>query len=721
MALQMPDVSDLKTELRRWLAPLSAATIVLSILLIAAFKEPPVYITTDQEQIGLMVLRRLMPENFANDYAVSDPALYGFYTPSFLIPATYLTRLTGSYDRALALMLIFIAVVYMIGMTALFYFLGRRRWLSVGLALLSMARYSAPTGGLWGPMHHIDGVTPRNIYLAFFPLVWGGLLLVLLGDQFPTRRRRLVWGGAGLTFGLLSNLHPVSAEVIGMVLGGLMILAVLRKDIDLVDCGLFFLFMIVGALPTLVTFLQGTEGVIPPAEYGFSFDYYYDIGCQRIATIWPWVWHARFAGGLDITRQPGSQLPVLVTHFVVTMIGFIGSLVSSSKQQPNRDRVWWSVILLAQLLMLFFTAQYFWQLALFGMYYLHRLYVDRELDGLDKRLLEMTAFISLLFLLTWFLQWIWRTFEVWSLSVWVTQPPRGYRFIQFPIYVATFRLLNLWLSRKDWLMLTLGGVLLLLPGMDILLVWVPVVAMGLSLYCPVPDRRPALIRAVMAGSLCTTIAAQGSIVVYGLNPPDIMICVGLVFVAITVVVGLLRAFPIHRNVVVVSSIALVLAGVISFFSVSNEGGSPGTQIIHSTVDYVKTQIWTVNPFPLKRQLGAREACQYELYEWAYQETPVDSLFFTDDYTFRLRARRSITHAWKDLGPAFFVRYSLITYHERWQWLSEASQQTDTLLRAVQETGADYVIMPVEQELGWEQVYQNQCYKVYAPPRAANGR
>jgi hypothetical protein len=87
----------------------------------------------------------------------------------------------------------------------------------------------------------------------------------------------------------------------------------------------------------------------------------------------------------------------------------------------------------------------------------------------------------------------------------------------------------------------------------------------------------------------------------------------------------------------------------------------------------------------------------QLYDWVQVNTARDALFYPcvsdhfDAMRFRYKARRSITHAWKDLGFGYYNPAFLLSMYERHFKLTKACQDPYLAVAAGREVKADFIV------------------------------
>jgi hypothetical protein len=122
----------------------------------------------------------------------------------------------------------------------------------------------------------------------------------------------------------------------------------------------------------------------------------------------------------------------------------------------------------------------------------------------------------------------------------------------------------------------------------------------------------------------------------------------------------------------------------------------------------------------------QEFAFWEMAEWVKDTTPIDSIFYLDDFAgsfdnniFRYHAERSVTHARKDQSIAYMLQYPYVDVVNRDRDLQAGFESLDALTERADEYGADYVVLHGDQRAelspSWPIVYQNDYYTVYQLP------
>jgi hypothetical protein len=126
---------------------------------------------------------------------------------------------------------------------------------------------------------------------------------------------------------------------------------------------------------------------------------------------------------------------------------------------------------------------------------------------------------------------------------------------------------------------------------------------------------------------------------------------------------------------------------------------------------------TVRTRLLGRKPWPHDPAATELYAWARTQTPKDALFFHPDLAFRYYARRSITHAWKDLSAAIYTRGRLFAEWRRFREYENASWDLNVLVAVSRRDQIDFIVRTVDKPgPPLPEVFRNAKYIVYRVDR-----
>lgn len=769
-----------KIRFKEWVLPLLVFAIVSTFVYLQALRLPP-YLESDQKMVGAVVMSKIKPENYANDYALANPDFFGSYYPFYVNTLTWITESTGSFVNTLAILVTAASFLYMTGMALIFFRFTGSRWVSVVFSIFTASKgLIGPIRDVWGPFLDVWGMRPGNLYLAAAIF----LLMVLLGVLASRGNRRkssiMFWGLLGLAFGSLTNIHQVSALGVVTIVSVLVLLAVIRREVRFEFLAAFVVSIFVGAIPAVLPYLQHAEGVSPEL-LDFSFATYYGIARGLADMVYPtrlWYiadWLKAFRLGKTMPNHMLIQSVVIFTYTILTAVTAFGSWWASQKGNLRALHTAHVALVIIQLVMAaLFTIGPHWISLLLVVYLINRIVVENQPDRADKRLVEAIVIVLGFFPLSYVMQWLWRTFEVWQLSTWATQLTRELRFIYLPVFILIARLLALWLRRKEYAMLALAASLFIWEdqvqaGLGILLF-----AWGIMLLwsiAPQPEKRLwwqreliILLVVIFIGQLIVggriLVSALFGVTLYFTwrlakayrhripflkqawqfqTMVSVLITIMLLVVfndlgitlrskSLWAAVILLTAWPAYiylkSNSSMISKLSIwiqrgfILAAMVLSLNIFG-------RMVYHNLD-VATHAFTAWVQSIQQRdnepyLQPGQVNVHELYEWARNETPVDSIFYYDNPAFRLFAERSITHSSKDFGQAFFARYLLIDFYDRYHRLESAFDQKDTLLDAVEYTGASFIVASKEkqklmdgyiQQLNWPQVFQNAGFVVY---------
>ena len=97
-------------------------------------------------------------------------------------------------------------------MGLLLYSVTGHRWCSIAVSIASAyPGMIGPLRDIWGPFMNIRGMRPGNLYLALSLFLFIPFFSRLTNGNVKNRSSLLYWGSLGLAFGLLTNIHQVSA------------------------------------------------------------------------------------------------------------------------------------------------------------------------------------------------------------------------------------------------------------------------------------------------------------------------------------------------------------------------------------------------------------------------------------------------------------------------------------------------------------------------------
>lgn len=766
--------------MKEWVLPLLLFGMISYLVYVQSLRLPP-YLESDQKMVGAVVMARIKPENFANDYALTNPDFFGSYYPFYVNSLTWLTEKTGSFVNTLAVLITAASFLYMTGMAFIFFRFTGSRWVSVVFSIVTASQgFTGPIRDVWGAFLDIWGMRPGNLYLSLATFLFM-LLLGVLASRGDTRKTSIMfWALLGLAFGLLTNIHQVSALGVVTIVTMLILLAVIRREVRFEFLAAFVISILIGAIPAIIPYLQHAESV-SPAQLDFSFAAYYDIARGLADMVYPtakWYiadWLRAFRLGNTMPENMLCQSAVIFTYTMLTALSALSSWWASRKGDIRGLHATHVALVLVQLAMaVVFVIGRHWISLLLVVYLVNRIIVEDQPDRADKRLVEAIVVVLGFFPLSYVLQWVWRTFEVWQLSTWATQLTRELRFIYLPVFILIARLLALWLRRRDYAMLAMAASLFIWDDQIKVSVGLLVFAWAIMLLwslAPAPEKRRwwatellNLLVIVFIGQFL--IAAQyAGVAILGLLTWTVWrnsarlgarvsilhtLAVRQAFNSLLLIAFLLVLF--HQLGIPYSSkslwagILLAVLWPVAFFLKQISRAVDGKfmwvrrgfivlaillgfnvfgRMVYHNLDMLShsSQVWLQSvrqrdntPYLQPNQIRASQ-----LYDWARLETPVDSVYYYDNPAFRLFAERSITHSSRDFGQAFFARYLLLEYYERFNRMEAAFDDPLALQEAIELSGADYLVADRDkqarmrgyiQELGWEMVFKNADFVVY---------
>jgi hypothetical protein len=666
---------------------------------IEAMRGTTTFPNNDAVAIGTALAKEMNPALFSRDYAYHDLSLWGFYTPFPLWLMKVLWNALGSYELALSALMPVLLGVYVLGMYRLTRLITGNRWVGLGVAVISTAPRLSIGSELWG----IAGATtvgPRTLFWAASPwLFW-------LVSRRPTGGWRL---GLliGLVLGIMTNLHPVSGLAIAETLGLLAVAAAAHWRSGLAQLAGLGVGAILGGLPMLFTFLRGLRGAaaIPP---GISFDRFASLLHERLVTLFP---HKQ-------PRYPFVDMPGVVAPAVQELAawGYLLFLVAMAiaawrASSSGRDlTTLWGLVWMGQAPVLYLItgrgASGGMALILVATVYP----LLWRLDAVDKLLARLLVIMTALWWLgSYGLVRVWELTHAWSLTTVTAEHSRGARFVYLPLYLILGRMSARLLADHPRRVEAWGIVLALWAGVF----WAPgaplgvLVALAVAWWSrrPVVERRPwwpAVSSGAVAGALVWPVA-------YRLLPPRLAPVPVLLAALLAAAWSIMwRYRPAAREPARRVAIPLALTGVLAAGLVWPAG---------------LAWAWTMLGPQSLATLGQTERDMLGLTAWAREHTPEESLFFfghpgdvplvAREGQFRFRAQRSITHSWKDIGVAYYVRRRMVEFHERYHALERARRDPAKLLSCARALGADYVVLASRgHDLGIAIAYRNPTYTVY---------
>ena len=650
----------------------------------------------DQVSIGTAIAKDLNPALFARDYAYHDLSLWTFYTPFPLWLAKVLWQALGSYELALAALVPVLLGVYVLGMYRLAWLVCGNHWVSLAVALISAAPRSSIGSELWG-LEGAHTVAPRALFWAASP--W--LFWILFRQRARGWRSGVI---VGLSLGVMTNLHPVSALPAVEILGLLALATAPHWRTALAEIVGLASGAVIGGLPTVLTFFGGLRGVAGTPSW-ISFETFTQLTRERLLTIFPHKQlHYPF---MDVAIGPVAQEIAVWTY----LLFLVAMAVSAwrARAAPQETARLWRVFAIGQLPIAYLmTATPNGGLALV---IVAVVYVSvYRLEDIDKLLVRLLAIVtSLVWLGSYALVRLWEFTQSWSLTTLMAEHSRGARLIYVPLSLILARLSARLLadepgSLRRWaVVVALWASVFATP--DIPLGVLAVLAIVWLRGAAARQRAwsPAVSDALLAGALLWPIAH----LLFAPRPAAALTLVGVVLISGSQYVS--AAFPAGRRQLRYTAIAIALTAGVAAGLVWRTG------FAHTVLGRMIVPRSYVT-------LGRASRDLLDLSAWARQKTAADALFFfghpgpslirATDAEFRFRAERSLTHSWKDIGVAYYSRVRLVEFHERYHALERARRDPVKLLSCARSLGTDYVVLSADEHLGLPVAYRNSTYAVY---------
>jgi hypothetical protein len=665
----------------------------------------------DQQNEGIIILKRTQPDLFSRDYTFSDPSFFDFYTPLYLDLVQQIMNVTGDYALALLALLPAIMIAYLIGMFLLLFSITRSTWIAISIALVSSLVWPVfAHGEVWG-VANLRMVMPRAFFCALTP--W---LLLLIVHWLPSTRW-WEWPLIALTSGLGANLHPVSGLSFIEVL---MTSFVLMRGISMKNLGILIIMAggaTVGAWPILTNFVKSTSTGIPSVP----FERFAQVMRARFGTLFfsplPRV---KFLGFVIGIHEREILLWIYLAGMAIWAIAFV--LVKFKRVHSISERGLYAVLLVLQLPIAYLLT---WlqatALILFIVCYWAIRNLQSEPDLLDRWLLVlMAAVVCFSFVASFVLEALWVRFELWPLTSLMAEQLRTGRFIYPLLFILAARFMQITIER-----LPIGRGFLLAAS-----------AVGVMAFAP-----SSLLWSLLAG---LTIWAW----CYGREWINAhkwveMLLDAATWALVLRVVFLIIETPTSRGGLLVLCLTggyvlftlcwryLGHGGRIAFgigvallltYSIVSGSYAYSLPISSWVADFASapSRLWArVYPVGLS-QISEEHQDELELYDWAREHTDEDSLFYYDSFqrfdalAFRFQAQRSVTHCWKDLGLAYYTKVRLVEFYDRYQKLQGAYEDPARLLAYAFEEQADYIVIASSRgvQLNLPVAFENSRYVVY---------
>ncbi len=374
--------------------------------------------SSDQMNIGLMVLKLQHPELFPRDPVFADTSLFRFYTPSFLALVEALERTTGSFDAALRALSLPLLLAFAAGMYVLLYQVTRSVPVSGAIAAASVLMQRSTGTELWGALG-MRAVIPRTLFLVLLP--WIVMAMLRWRRGAPAWLLPLL----GLACGLAGNLHPVSGLC---MLEILLLFALLSRRPDpasLRNVVFAAALAALGAAPIALNYLQGTEAGSDPR---FSFATFRAEIQQEHNSFYPFNYtHATMA--------------MLAVTWVISMAVWGAALWRTRRKEAGPASLFATGVLLQLPAVTLMTLVRAWPLVAAAAVYAGMRRSRRRADGLDWGiLLFMIAVVFWGVVACWAFDWAWGRFAIWRLTSLVGEQGRVNRFLFLPLFLMAGRL-----------------------------------------------------------------------------------------------------------------------------------------------------------------------------------------------------------------------------------------------------------------------------------------
>ena len=645
----------------------------------------------DQTNIALIELRLSDDSLFQRDYAFADASAMTFYTPGFVGLMRQLREWTGRFEYGLASLVPIVMLTYLAGMALLTWQLTRSPLATLLVPLISAEWKEAIGATFWG-VAGIRAVMPRTLFLMLFP--WLFLLF------WRWREDERLWPLPFVLFllGLTANLHPVSGFLAVQILLIMMVLSRPVSGKQLARVALGAGGAVIGVFPTLRIFV-GQTGLIGDSVVEDSFAVFARVVRFRFSTIYPFddnLLHQYFTPTLQ-------ELFLWIVPVGLLLIGTLWWLGRHGQIEAVAGRhlsLALQILLLPLYLLL--TDADAPILILYALAYGYLLFRSADAGQPSKdygQLLQMAVLVVLVtFVASGVLAKLWEHYELWGLTSIVGEQIRGARFIYVPLYLWLGQHIAHWDSSwannrtRRAVVISLCALLLWRH------LWLAALFVVAAAYYVANGWAPSQQRFFVEGLLVT------ALVTIFLAPLDLNVSFAAVaiFVLAYLLIWVIRHAPAYQ---------LTMGAIATLLTLS-------LWLIRAPA----AETWWYRPIhqlarenlPMETADEKLQQDSLALYRWARTETPVEALFFYDSIDFRLGAQRSISHAWKDLGLAYYTRVNLVPFARRIVTFDDSYASPETLVSMAQTAAADYIVIDpfLDFELDLPIVYRNGSYTVY---------
>lgn len=304
---------------------LVGATMVIAVLV--ALSGADADLRGDQEELNLIVEKRLHPEILPRDALYASPAI-GLYTPSFIALQTATSRwVSGDPVAALKILIWPFGVVFLVGHYVLFRSLTGSPLAAALGAISALTVRNALAGEYWG-FDGLRAIQARSVVNGLTPLF---LLLFLRWRE----RRFFPLYFFGL--GVLLHVHPVGSFHLAQVTGAGHLWLDRFRLRAWRQIALGILFFVAGALPLAFVIYGGREQITDPAalaevraglDYRFPYTFY-PISAESLVSVTIHV--ALLLGAaayLLWRREAGADLrQLLLLAAIAALLGLGGTAI----------------------------------------------------------------------------------------------------------------------------------------------------------------------------------------------------------------------------------------------------------------------------------------------------------------------------------------------------------------------------------------------------------
>ncbi len=655
---------------------------------------------------------------YQTDYLYKDNRYYAFYTPSFLQMLHTISEISGignDFPHALGVLQGPLLFSYLVFAFLLFWQATRSYLIAFVLAFLSTVGVFA-LSDFWSVLT-LFWILPRTVALPVVVLTMAMLLYLLNPNSNTPRKSLLKWGILGVLGGMVANFHPTTGIAFALTLGLVVLMYWLRTRQNMLVRLLMMSFgVLIGSAPIVFNILSQTSW----SSRGGKVDFIQFANYFQAQSPMPPLQIGRLAQ-VSTEQQIWLQLSWVVLTFVTLFL-----------LRPNRRSIFSLLFGTVQLVFTWIIAQSLMSdfLLIGALFLIWRWWIYDE--GRELILFEvMACIIGVSFVLPVTLKWLWLNGQIWALTSFISEIPRGARLLTIPVFLVYARLAyhlihyvqerctKISLKDRSRIIWTLfGGVAAIM-----LYYYLTITAvLRLVIYLPI------LLLLVLADVWFMKTAFYNSF--SGWRKTLLDVSLGIIAVIFTLVNVRFYEYVANAAVgwvdplIVIPVVGIALGSVFwiawrRYFA---------HRVMYAIIPVsLSTILFTLAIITVKSNSPTLSASSDEAPPivdaalWAREHTDKNALFYfavldlptTNASTFRFWSRRSITHSFKDLNLILYANFNeAIPAVQRYQRLVNATSNETSLISMANELHASYILRNPSDPLSLPIVYQNEAVAIY---------